>query len=59
VFSHNYSRGEFILVEGKKGGRDELEIVPPLVVYTNASEYTEAMIGIFRELSDCAQASGV
>jgi tRNA1Val (adenine37-N6)-methyltransferase len=58
VHSHSNSRGEFVLVEGKKGGREELEILPPLVVYGNAAEYTEAMIGIFRELSDSAKASG-
>jgi tRNA1Val (adenine37-N6)-methyltransferase len=58
VHSHRDSRGEFVLVEGKKGGREELEISPPLVVYGNAAEYTEAMIGIFRELSDSGKASG-
>lgn len=57
VHSHSDSRGEFVLVEGKKGGREELEVLPPLVVYDIASEYTEAMNGIFRELSDLAKAS--
>lgn len=57
VHSHGESRGEFILVEGKKGGREELEILPPLIVYAHANEYTDAMKSIFRELSDCARAS--
>jgi tRNA1Val (adenine37-N6)-methyltransferase len=57
VHSHSDSRGEFVLVEGKKGGREELEVMPPLVVYEDAGEYTEAMNGIFRELSDLAKTS--
>jgi tRNA1Val (adenine37-N6)-methyltransferase len=57
VHSHCDSSGEFVLVEGKKGGREELDVLPPLFVYANASEYTEAMTGIFRELSDLVTAS--
>ncbi len=57
VYSYSNSRGEFVLVEGKKGGREELEVMPPLVVYENASEYTEAMTSIFRELAGLEKAS--
>ena len=57
VHSYSTSRGEFVLAEGKKGGREELEVLPPLVVYADAGEYTEAMNGIFSELSELAKAS--
>jgi tRNA1(Val) A37 N6-methylase TrmN6 len=43
--------GIFILAEGCKGGDEELEILPPLFIYRNEGEYTEAMGEIFNELS--------
>ncbi|HVO67971.1 MAG TPA: tRNA1(Val) (adenine(37)-N6)-methyltransferase [Syntrophales bacterium] len=51
VHSHDASRGEFILVEGIKSGREELEVMPPLFIYSEGSKYTEAMTRIFREVS--------
>lgn len=51
VHSHHDTRGEFVLVEGKKGGREELKVLPPLIVYTKSGEYTEAVNRIFKELS--------
>jgi tRNA1Val (adenine37-N6)-methyltransferase len=52
VHSYSVSRGEFVLVEGIKGGREELEVMPPLFVYTEDGDYTDAMSSVFRELSD-------
>lgn len=57
VHSHGVTRGEFVLVEGVKNGREELEVLPPLIVYSEDGEYTEAMKSIFRELSDSSKAS--
>ncbi len=51
VHSYAASRGEFVLVEGVKNGREELEVLPPLAVYSEAGRYTEAMNAVFRELS--------
>ncbi|MBM4271104.1 MAG: tRNA1(Val) (adenine(37)-N6)-methyltransferase [Deltaproteobacteria bacterium] len=51
VHSHYTTRGEFVLVEGTKGGREEMKVFPPLVVYMESGEYTEAMNRIFKELS--------
>jgi tRNA1Val (adenine37-N6)-methyltransferase len=57
VHSQGVSRGEFILVEGIKGGREALEVLPPLFIYTEGGEYSEEMTGIFRELSGLAKIS--
>ena len=55
VHSHGVSRGEFVLVEGVKNGREELEVLPPLTVYSEDGQYTEAMNSVFRELSYFAE----
>lgn len=52
VHSHDASRGEFVLVEGIKSGREELEVMPPLFIYSEGGKYTEAMTNIFREISE-------
>ncbi len=57
VHSHSASRGEFVLVEGIKNGREELEVLPPLTVYSEDGQYTEAMDSVFRELSDFPKVS--
>ena len=51
VFSDNSSDAEFILVEGKKGGREELKIEPSLFIYDLGKKYTDEMSRIFSELS--------
>ncbi|MBN1366146.1 MAG: tRNA1(Val) (adenine(37)-N6)-methyltransferase [Syntrophaceae bacterium] len=51
VFSDYHSEAEFILVEGKKGGHEELKTEPPLFIYDDSKNYTEEMSGIFSELS--------
>ena len=57
VHSFDASRGEFVLVEGIKGGREELEVLPPLFIYSEGGKYTEEMTCIFRELSGLQKAS--
>lgn len=52
VHSSDVSRGEFVLVEGIKNGREELEVLPPLIIYSEDGRYTEAMNSVFREISD-------
>jgi ATP-dependent Clp protease protease subunit len=43
--------GEFVLVEGVKGGREGLNVAPPLFIYQDAGGYTPEMTEIFRDLS--------
>lgn len=51
IHSRSDTDGVFVLAEGCKGGGEELEILPPLVIYTEKGEYTEAMKEIFNDLS--------
>jgi tRNA1Val (adenine37-N6)-methyltransferase len=57
VHSYAESHGEFVLVEGVKNGREELKVLPPLAVYSENGQYTEAMNAIFKELSCLPKAS--
>ena len=52
VHSRHISEGEFVLVEGKKGGGEELKVLPPLFIYEEDGGYTEEMESVFRELSN-------
>jgi tRNA1Val (adenine37-N6)-methyltransferase len=48
VHSYEGEAATLILVEGIKGGKHEIKVLPPLVVYTKAREYTpevRAMVG--------------
>lgn len=48
VHSYEGEAATLILVEGIKGGKHEIKVLPPLVVYTRAREYTpevRAMLG--------------
>jgi len=51
VHSRCDTTGTFILAEGCKGGGEELGVLPPLFIYRDSGGYTEAMEGIFTELS--------
>ncbi len=51
VYSSCFSEGEFLLVEGKKGGGEELKVLQPLFIYQENGEYTEEMEAVFREIS--------
>ncbi len=43
--------GEFVLVEGVKGGGEGLHVAPPLCIYQDCGVYTPEMTEIFRDLS--------
>jgi len=51
VYSRQGSPAVFVLVEGVKEGGEELEMMPPLVIYDEKGEYTGEMREIFRCLS--------
>lgn len=52
VHSRTSSEGEFILVEGLKGGGEEVKILPPLFIYGEEGGYSGEMQGIFNALPD-------
>jgi tRNA1Val (adenine37-N6)-methyltransferase len=54
VHSKPGSRGDFILVEGMKGGGEELAVLPPLFIYKESEGYSEELEALFRNLSDPA-----
>lgn len=59
VHSNLSSRGEFILVEGIKGGGEELHVLPPLCIYAEGGgEYSDEMKALFRDMSRPRQFSG-
>jgi tRNA1Val (adenine37-N6)-methyltransferase len=51
VYSHDRSCGEFVLVEGIKGGKEEMKVLPPLFIYSEDGTYTADMARLFKELS--------
>ncbi|MDP2838480.1 MAG: methyltransferase [Syntrophales bacterium] len=51
VHSRPDGGGGFVLVEGVKGGREGLNVAPPLFIYQAGGGYTPEMAEIFRELS--------
>ena len=40
VYSHQGEQAKFILAEAHKGGREGVEILPPLILYTRSGKYT-------------------
>ena len=51
VHSNACSRGEFVLMEGIKGAREEVEILPPLFIYEDNGVYTDRMTRVFGDLT--------
>ena len=51
VHSRHGGSGAFVLLEGVKGGREELKVLPPLFIHEDAGGYTPEMTEIFRDLS--------
>lgn len=51
VHSRPGGAGKFSLVEGVKGGREELAVLAPLYIYGEKRGYSEEMASIFRVLS--------
>jgi tRNA1(Val) A37 N6-methylase TrmN6 len=58
VYSDNLSEAQFVLVEGKRGSKEELKIKSPLFIYDRDKNYSEEMNGIFNELSGFPAAGG-
>jgi tRNA1Val (adenine37-N6)-methyltransferase len=52
VYSRASSEGDFVLVEGLKGGGEEAKILPPLFIYGEEGGYSVEMQGIFNALPD-------
>jgi tRNA1(Val) A37 N6-methylase TrmN6 len=55
VYSRPGSRGDFILVEGLKGGGEELSVLPPLFIREKDGGYSEELQELFRSLSAPAE----
>jgi tRNA1Val (adenine37-N6)-methyltransferase len=51
VHSRPGSRGDFILVEGMKGGGEELSVLPPLFIYDGTGGYSVELESLFKNLS--------
>lgn len=51
VYSRASSNGDFVLVEGLKGGGEELKILPPLFIYGESGDYSREVQNIFNALS--------
>jgi tRNA1Val (adenine37-N6)-methyltransferase len=51
VHSKMRTGGELVIVEGVKGGREELHILPPLYIYDENGAYTQEAAAIFDDLS--------
>jgi tRNA1Val (adenine37-N6)-methyltransferase len=58
VHSRPGGMGEFILVEGVKGGREEMTVLPTLYIYGEGGRYTAEMEVIFRDLAAFRAAGG-
>jgi len=54
VHSKPGSRGDFVLLEGVKGGGEELAVLPPLFIYKEGEGYSEELETLFRNLSGAA-----
>ncbi len=55
VHSRPGSRGDFILMEGLKGGGEELSVLPPLFIREKDGGYSEELEDLFRDLSAPAE----
>ena len=58
VYSHPESKGEFILMEGSAGGREELLVEPPLFIRDGHGHYSAAMVALFSALAASPGAGG-
>jgi len=58
VHSRPGGAGVLVLVEGVKGGGEELALLPPLYIYGDAGAYSGQMETIFRELAASPSAGG-
>lgn len=51
VYSNAASAGQFVLVEGIKGAREALNVLPPVFIYDGDGRYTSTMQSIFSEIA--------
>ena len=51
VYSLPREAAKFVLLEGVKEGGEELEVMPPLIIYSDKGIYAAEMTDIFKELS--------
>jgi len=51
VYSSPSSDGQFVLVEGLKGGNEAMKVLPPLFIYEDGGGYTQGMRRIFSDLA--------
>ena len=51
VHSKPGSDAEFVLMEGFKEGGEEMQVLPPLMIYEQDGEYSTEMKSIFDELA--------
>lgn len=58
VYSDKLSAAEFVLVEGRKGGREELKMEPPLFIYDKPQKYSTEMKKIFSDLASSPAIGG-
>ena len=48
IHSRQNTEATLILIEGVKGGRPDLKIAPPLIIYDKKTEYTDEVESMFR-----------
>ena len=48
IHSRQDTEAALILIEGVKGGRPDLEIAPPLIIYDEKTDYTDEVASMFR-----------
>jgi len=58
VHSRAEMEGEFVLMEGIVGGGEELTVLPPLIIYEESGDYTQAMQEVFSDLCVVAETGG-
>jgi len=58
VHSYRSTGGEFVLLEGAKGGREELEVLKPLVIYEDHGDYTDETAAILNGRLSSPEAAG-
>jgi tRNA1Val (adenine37-N6)-methyltransferase len=51
VYSNPSSEGQFVLVEGLKGGNETMKVMPPFFIYEDGGAYSQAMQRIFSDLA--------
>jgi tRNA1(Val) A37 N6-methylase TrmN6 len=48
IHSRQDAKATLVLIEGVNGGRPDLKIAPPLIIYDRTNDYTEEVASMFR-----------